>query len=93
MPKLRNLGHGRNDLAKDYSQPMLEGAGANDYVRYMRTDDLLSLQRAPEEMVHHDELLFQTVHQSTELWLKHACFEVEAAAKFIGESAIEQAIA
>jgi tryptophan 2,3-dioxygenase len=29
--------------------------------------------------VHRDELLFQTVHQSSELWLKLACFEVEGA--------------
>ena len=44
--------------------------GASDYERYLRTDELLSLQKPPEERVHHDELLFQTVHQSSELWLK-----------------------
>lgn len=64
---------------KDYSTPVLPGEGGTDYARYMRTDALLSLQRRPEEMVHRDELLFQTVHQSTELWLKHACFEVSGA--------------
>ncbi len=64
---------------EDYSQPVLPGKGASDYERYLRTDDLLSLQKTPEEMVHRDELLFQTVHQSSELWLKLACFEVEAA--------------
>ena len=64
---------------EDYSQPVLPGKGASDYERYLRTDELLSLQRAPEEQVHRDELLFQTVHQSSELWLKLACFEVEAA--------------
>jgi tryptophan 2,3-dioxygenase len=47
----------------------------------MRTDTLLSLQRQPDEMVHRDELLFQTVHQSTELWLKLACAEVEEATR------------
>jgi tryptophan 2,3-dioxygenase len=65
---------------KDYEVPILTGPGDTDYARYMRTDALLSLQRPPEEMVHRDELLFQTVHQSTELWLKHAAFEVEGAA-------------
>jgi tryptophan 2,3-dioxygenase len=64
---------------RNYSVAVLEGEGSNDYARYMRTDALLSLQRTPEEMVHRDELMFQTVHQSTELWLKHACFEVEGA--------------
>lgn len=66
-------------MTKDYSVPVLPGDGSTDYARYMRTDTLLSLQRRPEEMVHRDELLFQTVHQSTELWLKHACYEVAGA--------------
>jgi tryptophan 2,3-dioxygenase len=69
--------------AEKYSVPVLEGPGANDYVRYMRTDELLSLQREPDEVIHRDELLFQTVHQSTELWLKHACFEAEHAAELM----------
>jgi tryptophan 2,3-dioxygenase len=56
----------------DYSVAILDGEGATDYARYMRTDALLSLQRRPEDMVHRDELLFQIVHQSTELWLKLA---------------------
>lgn len=71
----------------DYSVPVLEGPGNTDYARYMRTDTLLSLQRSPGEMVHRDELLFQTVHQSTELWLKHATFEVGEAAAQIRRSA------
>jgi tryptophan 2,3-dioxygenase len=70
-------------MTKDYSVPVLPGSGENDYVRYMRTDELLSLQRRPEQMVHRDELLFQTVHQTTELWLKHACVEVEEATRQI----------
>ncbi|MFD9905840.1 tryptophan 2,3-dioxygenase family protein [Streptomyces sp. NPDC059063] len=69
-------------MAKDY-QPILPGEGDSDYTRYMRTDALLSLQRTREEMVHRDELLFQTVHQSTELWLKHACYESSDAADLI----------
>jgi tryptophan 2,3-dioxygenase len=69
-------------MTDDLSQPVLPGSGASDYERYLRTDDLLSLQKTPEERVHHDELLFQTVHQSSELWLKLGTTEVdEAAAK------------
>ncbi len=64
---------------EDYSQPVLPGEGASDYERYLRTDDLLALQKPPEEQVHRDELLFQTVHQSSELWLKLASVEVETA--------------
>jgi tryptophan 2,3-dioxygenase len=68
---------------EDFHQPVLPGKGASDYERYLRTDDLLSLQKAPEEMVHRDELLFQTVHQSSELWLKLAVNEVSDAAGLI----------
>ena len=46
---------------------VLPGTGTTDYARYMRTDDLLALQRGPREWVHPDELLFQVVHQSSEL--------------------------
>lgn len=78
-------------MTRDYSVPVLDGPGDNDYVRYMRTDELLSLQRRPDEVVHRDELLFQTVHQSTELWLKHACAEVDEAAARIVAGDVEQA--
>jgi tryptophan 2,3-dioxygenase len=73
-------------------QPVLEGRGASDYERYLRTDELLSLQKTPEEMAHRDELLFQTVHQSSELWLKHASFEVETAARLVRERELVAAI-
>jgi tryptophan 2,3-dioxygenase len=64
---------------EDYSQPILEGRGASDYERYLRTEELLLLQKEPDEQTHRDELLFQTVHQSSELWLKLCAFELETA--------------
>jgi tryptophan 2,3-dioxygenase len=67
----------------DYSLPILDGPGANDYERYLRTDELLALQKRPEEQAHRDELLFQTVHQASELWLKLAWNEVEEATRLI----------
>jgi len=66
-------------VKRDYS-PVLPGDGATDYARYMRTDELLDLQRRAEDMIHRDELLFQVVHQSTELWLKLAAAELTEAA-------------
>lgn len=63
----------------DYSVPILDGPGDDDYARYMRTDTLLSLQRGPHERIHRDELLFQVVHQTSELWLKLASEEVSTA--------------
>jgi tryptophan 2,3-dioxygenase len=73
----------------DLRAPVLPGNAASDYERYLRTDELLSLQKPPEERVHHDELLFQTVHQSSELWLKLGTTEVDEAAAALqrGESA------
>jgi tryptophan 2,3-dioxygenase len=61
------------------NEPVLPGAGRTDYERYLRTDELLSLQKPADAMAHRDELLFQTIHQTAELWLKLACFEVEEA--------------
>jgi tryptophan 2,3-dioxygenase len=68
---------------EDYSQPILAGEGGSDYERYLRTDELLSLQKQPEERAHRDELLFQTVHQASELWLKLAWNEVEEATRLL----------
>jgi tryptophan 2,3-dioxygenase len=69
--------------AEDYSQPLLPGEGASDYERYLRTDELLALQKPPEEQVHRDELLFQTVHQASELWLRLAWSEAEEATRLL----------
>jgi tryptophan 2,3-dioxygenase len=67
----------------DEFAPVLAGPAASDYERYLRTDELLALQKGPHEWVNRDELLFQTVHQSSELWLKHAWNEVEEATRLI----------
>jgi len=67
----------------DEYAPILPGPGESDYERYLRTDELLALQKGADEWVHRDELLFQTVHQSSELWLKHAWVEAEEATRLI----------
>ena len=66
---------------EDYTQPVLPGAGASDYERYLRTGELLALQKGPDEQAHRDELLFQTVHQASELWLKLAWTEAGEATR------------
>jgi tryptophan 2,3-dioxygenase len=70
-------------MTENDTAPILPGPGDSDYERYLRTDELLSLQKPPEERVHRDELLFQTVHQSSELWLKFAGSELEEATRQI----------
>ena len=86
------LRHMASGVEEDYSQPVLPGPGASDYERYLRTDELLALQKRPEEQVHRDELLFQTVHQASELWLQLAWTEAEEATRLIeqGELAAAQ---
>lgn len=79
-------------MPKDYDVAVLEGTGATDYARYMRTDTLLSLQRTPDEQIHPDELLFQTVHQSTELWLKLAAADSVRAADAIDLDRPDEAV-
>ena len=70
-------------MTDDPNVPILPGDAPSDYERYLRTEELLSLQKPPEERVHRDELLFQTVHQSSELWLKFAVSEAEEATRLI----------
>jgi tryptophan 2,3-dioxygenase len=76
----------------DEFAPILPGRGESDYERYLRTDELLSLQKTADEWAHRDELLFQTVHQSSELWLKHAWNEVEEATRLIESRDLAAAI-
>jgi tryptophan 2,3-dioxygenase len=60
-------------------KPILEGKGDTDYERYLRTDNLLALQTPTDQLSHPDELTFQVVHQSSELLMKGACWELERA--------------
>lgn len=74
------------------NEPVLPGTAASDYERYLRTDELLALQKTPEAMSHRDELLFQTIHQTAELWLKLAAFEVETATSMLDRDEVWPAV-
>jgi tryptophan 2,3-dioxygenase len=67
----------------DLRKPILPGKGASDYERYLRTDELLSLQKDTAELLHADEMTFQVIHQASELLLKGVAFELERARVFI----------
>src|ERR1051325_8330038 len=67
----------------ELQKPILAGTGASDYERYLRTDELLALQKSSEEMSHPDELTFQAVHQSSELLMKAAAWEITRARKLV----------
>jgi tryptophan 2,3-dioxygenase len=96
---LEEIGHGRQYAPRmsepepeDFSQPLLSGSAASDYERYLSTDELLALQKGADEWVHRDELLFQVVHQSSELWLKLAWNEAEEATRLITDGDLGGAI-
>ena len=74
------------------NRPVLPGDARSDYERYLDTDALLALQKGPGEWVHRDELLFQVVHQSSELWLKLAWNDTGAAAVLVAEGEIGGAL-
>ena len=74
------------------NRPVLPGSARSDYERYLNTDELLALQKTEDEWVHRDELLFQVVHQSSELWLKLAWNDTSAAADLVREDDLGGAI-
>lgn len=71
---------------REITAPVLPGSGATDYERYLRTDELLSLQKPAAQRSHPDELMFQLVHQASELMLKGTANELDRARVAIRES-------
>jgi tryptophan 2,3-dioxygenase len=69
----------RDELTK----PILPGTAASDYERYLRTDELLALQKAPDNLLHKDEMTFLVVHQASELLMKGAAFELGRALDYL----------
>ena len=76
---------------ENFDEPILEGTAPSDYERYLNTEELLQLQKGPAEWVHRDELLFQVVHQSSELWLKLAWNEAEEAVRLADAGDVAEA--
>ena len=74
------------------NRPSSRATRASDYERYLNTEELLALQKGPDEWVHRDELLFQVVHQSSELWLKLAWNDTDEAAALVGEDDLGAAL-
>ena len=75
----------------EQTKPILPGTAASDYERYLRTDELLSLQKTIEELSHPDELTFQVVHQSSELLMKGAAWELTRAKGHVEKSEYDRA--
>ncbi|WP_373048391.1 tryptophan 2,3-dioxygenase family protein [Vulgatibacter sp.] len=67
------------------------GTGDLDYERYLRTPELLTLQTSRDELVAPEELMFQVVHQTQELWLKLVAHEGAAVVEALDADALWQA--
>lgn len=61
------------------------------YNKYLRVPDLINLQGCLSDPVHHDELLFITVHQAYELWFKQILHELDAAITLVSEDRLAAA--
>jgi tryptophan 2,3-dioxygenase len=74
-----------------YSKPpILGGVDKSDYENYLRTGELLNLQKKSHEWEHRDELLFTIVHQTSELWLKLASNEIQDASLSLRENNLRE---
>jgi tryptophan 2,3-dioxygenase len=58
--------------------------GPTEYEKYIRTGELLSLQKPEDRLTCHDEMQFQIVHQAAELWMKLVAFEIGHLAEMLG---------
>jgi tryptophan 2,3-dioxygenase len=68
-----------------HTGPILEGRGNSDYERYVRVPELLELQKPVHLLAHPEERLFQTMHQTAELWLHHIDYEIGRVAKHLDD--------
>ncbi len=63
-----------------------------DYEKYIRTEELLALQKPAAKLSCHDELQFQIVHQVAELWMKLIAHEVDRVVAMLDDDALPEAI-
>jgi tryptophan 2,3-dioxygenase len=63
------------------------------YERYLNIPELFQLQKPPEEQIHPDELTFQVVHQTFELWWKVTLQQFGAAIELLNADKIQEAAA
>lgn len=66
--------------------------GLTDYEKYIRTEELLGLQKLADALTCHDEMQFQIVHQVAELWMKLVDFELHFFVELLDEDNIPRAL-
>lgn len=63
-----------------------------EYEKYIRTEELLALQKSPEELTCHDEMQFQVIHQAHELYMKLIAHELGFFTELLGRGDIARAV-
>ena len=63
-----------------------------DYEKYIRTEELLHLQKSQETLTCHDEMQFQIVHQAHELYMKLIEHELRFVATLLSADETARAI-
>jgi tryptophan 2,3-dioxygenase len=66
-------------------------ARPTDYELYLRVPELLSLQKSADRLACSDELLFQIIHQSAELWMKLVDHEMRHLAELLDATSMTEA--
>jgi tryptophan 2,3-dioxygenase len=76
--------------AVDVSDERIHWDPGLSYSSYLCLEPLFALQQPRSDA--HDELLFITIHQASELWMKLACFELAAAMRAVGRGDLRAAL-
>src|ERR1700730_5168677 len=76
--------------AVDVSDERIHWDPGLSYSSYLCLEPLFALQQPRSDA--HDELLFITIHQASELWMKLACFELAAAMREVGRGELRAAL-
>lgn len=63
----------------------MSDSAAVTYGRYLKVDELLSLQQPRSQGPEHDEILFIVIHQVYELWFKQLLHELDYAVRLLRE--------
>jgi tryptophan 2,3-dioxygenase len=67
-------------------------APLTDYEKYIRTEELLALQKSGEALSCHDEMQFQIVHQAHELYMKLIEHELRFASTLLQADEVPRAV-
>jgi tryptophan 2,3-dioxygenase len=62
-----------------------------EYEGYIRTDELLDLQKPERDLSNPDEILFQITHQAMELWMKAIAHDVRRVPGLVDEGRVQRA--